>query len=50
MHNVTKYYGMLAVIHCEELTETATKTANNITLAHSAPENQFFCQIMPKNS
>jgi len=28
MHNVTKYHGMPTAIHCEELTETATKTAN----------------------
>ena len=45
MHNVTKYYGMLAAIHCEELTETATKTANNRTLSHSEQENHFFYQF-----
>ena len=42
MHNVTKYYGMLAAIHCEELTETATKTANMWNLSHSEPENHLF--------
>jgi len=42
MHNVTKYDGMLAAKHCEELTETATKTANNCTLSYSEPENHFF--------
>lgn len=42
MHNVTKYDGMLAAIHCEELTETATKTANRWNLSHSAPENHLF--------
>ncbi len=42
MHNVTKYDGMLAAKHCEELTETATKTANNRTLSHSEQENHFF--------
>ncbi len=33
---------MPAAKHCEELTETATKTANNRTLSHSAPENHYF--------
>jgi len=42
MHNVTKYYGMLAAIYREELTETATKTANMRNLSHSALENHLF--------
>jgi len=42
MHNVTKYYGMLAAVHCEELTETATKTANIRNLSYSALENHLF--------
>jgi hypothetical protein len=42
MHNVTKYYGMLAAIHREELTETATKTANTQNLSHSVLENYLF--------
>ena len=49
MHNVTKYHGMLAAIHCEELTETATKTANNRTLSYSEPENHFFISFCRKH-
>jgi len=48
MHNVTKYDGMLAAKHCEELTETATKTANNRTLSYSEPENHFFISFLPQ--
>ncbi len=42
MHNVTKYDGMLATIHCEELTETATRTANTRNLSYSALKNHLF--------
>ncbi len=39
---LTKYHGTFAAIHCEELTETAPKTANVHNLSHSAPENHLF--------
>ncbi len=39
---LTKYHGTFAAIHCEELTETATKTANSRNLYHSVPENHLF--------
>jgi len=39
---LTKYHGMFAVIHCDELTGTVIQNANICNLSHSAPENHFY--------
>jgi len=42
MHIVDKKHGKPAATHCEELPETATKSANSATLYHFSGENQLF--------